>query len=97
MKELMMKDTIGEYLSVSKYINWNNDSILSKADEFKQKYTDEISLIKAIYEFVRDDIKHSWDAENQNVSQIALEATDMGRPLYEKYGFVKMQDEMELV
>ena len=31
------------------------------------------------------------------VSQIALEATDMGRPLYEKYGFMKMQDEMELV
>lgn len=27
---------------------------------------------------------------------INLEATDMGRPLYEKYGFVKMEDEMEL-
>lgn len=37
------------------------------------------------------------DAKEQGVSQIALEATDMGRPLYEKYGFVKMQDEMELV
>jgi GNAT superfamily N-acetyltransferase len=37
------------------------------------------------------------DAKVQGVSQIALEATDMGRPLYEKYGFVKMEDEMELV
>ena len=37
------------------------------------------------------------DAKKQGVSQIALEATDMGRPLYEKYGFVKMEDEMELV
>ena len=37
------------------------------------------------------------DAMEQGVSQIALEATDMGRPLYEKYGFVKMQDEMELI
>lgn len=36
------------------------------------------------------------DARKQGVSQIALEATDMGRPLYEKYGFVKMEDEMEL-
>ena len=36
-------------------------------------------------------------AKEQGVSQIALEATDMGRPLYEKYGFVKMEDEMELV
>ncbi len=36
------------------------------------------------------------DARELGVSQIALEATDMGRPLYEKYGFVKMEDEMEL-
>lgn len=36
------------------------------------------------------------DAKAQGMSQIALEATDMGRPLYEKYGFVKMEDEMEL-
>lgn len=33
----------------------------------------------------------------QVVSQIVIEATDMGRPLYEKYGFVKIEDEMELV
>ena len=37
------------------------------------------------------------DAKKQGVLQIALEATDMGRPLYERYGFVKMEDEMELV
>lgn len=36
------------------------------------------------------------DAKKQGVLQIALEATEMGRPLYEKYGFVKMEDEMEL-
>ena len=36
-------------------------------------------------------------AKEQGVSQIALEATDMGRPLYERYGFVKMEGEMELV
>lgn len=37
------------------------------------------------------------DVKEQGVSQIALEATKMGRPLYEKYGFVKMQDEMEFL
>lgn len=36
-------------------------------------------------------------AKERGISQIALEATDMGRPLYKKYGFVKMEDEMELV
>lgn len=37
------------------------------------------------------------DAKEKGVSQIALEATDMGRPLYEKYGFVRMQNEMDLI
>ncbi len=36
------------------------------------------------------------DAKQKGVSSIALEATDMGRPLYEKYGFIKMENEMEL-
>jgi hypothetical protein len=36
-------------------------------------------------------------ARDQGVTAISLEATDMGRPLYEKYGFVKMNDEMELL
>ena len=36
------------------------------------------------------------DAKNKGVTSISLEATDMGRPLYEKYGFIKMNDEMEI-
>lgn len=36
------------------------------------------------------------DAREKGVKAISLEATDMGRPLYEKFGFVKMNDEMEL-
>ena len=37
------------------------------------------------------------DAREQGASQITLEATEMGLSLYEKYGFVKMEDEMELI
>ena len=36
-------------------------------------------------------------AKEKGVSSISLEATDVGRPLYEKYGFITMKDEMELV
>lgn len=36
------------------------------------------------------------DAKEKGITLISLEATDMGRPLYEKYGFVKMNNEMEL-
>ncbi len=36
-------------------------------------------------------------SKERGIDQILLEATEMGRPLYEKYGFVKMESEMELV
>lgn len=35
-------------------------------------------------------------SKERGISQITLEATDMGKPLYETYGFVKLNDEMEL-
>lgn len=34
--------------------------------------------------------------KEKGISHITLEATDMGRPLYENYGFMKMEDEMQL-
>ena len=37
------------------------------------------------------------DAKKRGVHAISLEATDMGKPLYERFGFVKMNDEMELL
>ena len=36
------------------------------------------------------------EAKRKGITAISLEATDMGRSLYEKYGFAKMKDEMEL-
>ena len=36
------------------------------------------------------------DAKKRGVTSISLEATDMGRKLYERYGFVSMTSEMEL-
>lgn len=35
-------------------------------------------------------------AKKRGISHISLEATQMGQPLYARYGFVPMQDEMEL-
>jgi len=34
--------------------------------------------------------------KKRGITHITLEATEMGRALYEKYGFVAMQDEMQL-
>lgn len=35
-------------------------------------------------------------SKKRGITHITLEATQMGRALYEKYGFVAMQDEMQL-
>ena len=36
------------------------------------------------------------DIKSKGITEISLEATDMGRPLYEKYGFVAADNEMTL-
>lgn len=36
------------------------------------------------------------EARGRRIKAISLEATKMGRALYEKYGFISMMDEMEL-
>jgi len=36
------------------------------------------------------------EAKRRSITAVSLEATDMGKPLYEKFGFVRMKDEMEL-
>ena len=37
------------------------------------------------------------ECRKKNIRQITLEATESGKFLYEKYGFIKMNDEMELM
>lgn len=78
MKDYRIIDSIDEYLMVSKYINWDNENILAKANELKQKCVDEIALIKRIYEFVRDEIKHSWDVQEKRVTKSASEVLEQG-------------------
>ena len=37
------------------------------------------------------------EAKSKGINAISLETTEMGRPVYEKYSFVQMKNEMELV
>lgn len=43
-----------------------------------------------------DVIYAGWLYGSERRSLISLEPTEMGRPLYEKYGFIELKDEMIL-
>lgn len=58
MKELIIKDSLEEYLSESKYINWNNECIRKKAYNLRTNYTNEISIItKQLPNVVTEDMR----------------------------------------
>lgn len=78
MQDLTIKDAMSDYLSASRYINWTDACILEKARSFQKKASDEIALIKIIYEFVRDEIRHSWDVQDRRVTKSASEALETG-------------------
>ncbi len=69
---------IEDYLKSSEYIDFDNESVAKKAAEMKKNSKDEIQLIKNTYEFVRDEIKHSWDAKDTRITAKASEVLKEG-------------------
>lgn len=55
-------------------------------------YTDPKYRKQGIATKILDIIK---EVNSRKIKIITLEATDMGKPLYEKYGFKHLKDEME--
>lgn len=50
-----------EYLTASRYIDWQHPAVLQKAKAVAAGFTSTEKIAKACFEFVRDEIKHSWD------------------------------------
>lgn len=75
---LSIQDPIDHYLEASKYINWEHPSVMRTAGELMGK--DELETVRNCYHFVRDCIKHSWDAQDRRVT---VRASDV---LREKVG-----------
>lgn len=73
---LEIQEGITAYLKFSHYINGDDPSIQRKAMELKKRSENEIELVKNTYHFVRDEIKHSWDAQDKRVT---VTATDVLR------------------
>jgi len=71
-------DNLQDYLKKSEVIDFDNKLIVDKCLELQKGTDDEITLIKKIYEFVRDEIHHSGDIGEMSVTCKASEVLKAG-------------------
>lgn len=75
---LTINDRAKDYLKESYYIDWHDEAILALAEELQAQ--EEAETVRKTYQFVRDEIRHSWDAQDK---RITIRASDV---LREKVG-----------
>ena len=63
-----------KYLTSSKYIDSQTDSVLVKAGELASGYESKTEIARACFEFVRDEIKHSGDYK---LNPVTCKASDV--------------------
>lgn len=66
------------YLSASRYIDSDHEHIIEQACLLAADYKTNIEIAKACFEFVRDEIKHSWDYQLNPVTCKASEVLNHG-------------------
>ncbi|AKB82066.1 hypothetical protein MSBR3_1488 [Methanosarcina barkeri 3] len=71
-------DNLQNYLKKSEVIDFDNKLIVDKCLELQKGIDDEITLIKKVYEFVRDEIHHSGDIGEMSVTCKASEVLEAG-------------------
>lgn len=69
-------DNLQDYLKKSEVIDFDNRLIVDKCLELQKGTGDEISLIKKVYEFVRDEIHHTGDIGEMSVTCKASEVLE---------------------
>ena len=73
MKWILESSNIYDYLKEDSYIDYNDLMIKKKTKELFLSFNDEKSKIKSAFEFVRDQISHSWDINSERVTKKASE------------------------
>ncbi len=78
MNIILYSNKIDEYLKHDNVIDYNNESIIELADKLFQKADNELDFIKKAYEFVRDNISHSADINEDTITCAASEVLKAG-------------------
>lgn len=62
---------MNKYLAASKFIDWETPNVLAQAKELADGVFDPEEISRKCFEFVRDEIRHSWDYKQNPVTCIA--------------------------
>lgn len=62
------------YLEATEYIDWQQPDVLKKAQSLAYGLLTDEEVAKACFEFVRDEIKHSWDYQ---MNPVTCKASDV--------------------
>lgn len=62
------------YLAVSPYIDWQHPTILAQAQQLSANHKHPATIAQACFEFVCDQIKHSWD---YRLNPVTCKASDV--------------------
>ena len=78
MKIKLFINEIEEYLKCDEVIDYQDKSIVKLADRLFKNAENELGYIKTVYEFVRDNISHSADINEDNITCRASEVLKAG-------------------
>jgi len=59
---------MNKYLASSEYINWEKPEVFAQAKSLASGISDQEEITRRCFEYVRDDIKHSWDYKQNPVT-----------------------------
>src|SRR5690348_2317527 len=57
-----------DYLASSEYIDWKHPAVTAKARDLARDCLSDEDIARRCFEFVRDDVKHSWDHRTNSVT-----------------------------
>ena len=66
------------YLKSTNYIDWKNPAVLEKARQLANGLEGDKAIARRCFEFVRDEISHSWDARQNPVTCAASQVLEHG-------------------
>ena len=67
---------LNQFLQASTYIDWQHPAVLAKAQTLAAGREDRLEIVSRCFEFVRDEIRHSWDYRMNPVTCKASEVLE---------------------